>query len=333
MKQFRCRCGERVFFENTRCIACNTGLGFDPVSLEMVSVDWNGNTYADVRGQRYRLCKNQVDFDNCNWLIKEEAPEQYCKSCQLNRTIPNLKSAGNRKRWLILEKAKRRLVYSLLTHELPVLSQAHGWPNGLAFDFVEDRRSNPSVEEEFVSIGHLNGVITINVAEADDIYRLKMRTVMEELYRTVLGHFRHESGHYYFNLLVESECIEAFRLRFGDETIDYTGALENYYNNGPNADWTEQYISAYASAHPLEDWAETWAHYLLIKDGLETARAEGLIGAAQNQSLDYTLQQWIDTTIKVNQISRDLGLEDLYPFILNDNVREKLQFIDDLLHR
>ena len=331
MKQFRCRCGERVFFENTRCIACNTILGFDPMSLEMVSVDCNGTAYADGYGQSYRLCKNNVDFGNCNWLVKEESPEQYCRSCQLNRTIPNLKSASNRKRWLILEKAKRRLVYSLLTHKLPVQSQAHGWPNGLAFDFIEDKRSNPSVEEEFVGIGHLNGVITINIAEADDIYRLKMRTVMEELHRTVLGHFRHESGHYYFNLLVEGECIGAFRLRFGDETIDYTGALENYYNNGPSADWTERYISAYASAHPLEDWAETWAHYFLIKDGLETARAEGLIGSAQNQGLDHALQQWIDTTIKVNQISRDLGLEDPYPFILNDEVLGKLRFVHELL--
>ena len=331
MKRFKCRCGERVFFENTRCIACNTVLGFDPTTLEMVSLDWNGTAYEDVRRQSYRFCKNQVDFENCNWLVKKEAPEHYCKSCQLNRTIPYLKSAGNRKRWLILEKAKRRLVYSLLTNHLPVLSQAHGWPNGLAFDFIEDKRSNPSVEEEFVGIGHLNGVITINIAEADDIYRLKMRTVMEELYRTVLGHFRHESGHYYFNLLVEGEHIDAFRLRFGDETIDYTNALEDYYTHGPSADWTERYISAYASAHPLEDWAETWAHYLLITDGLETAQAEGLIGSPQHQNLDHTLRQWIDTTIKVNQISRDLGLEDPYPFILNDKVRQKLHFVHDLI--
>ena len=333
MKRFRCRCGERVFFENTRCIACNTVLGFDSAALEVVSLDWNGTVYEAGRGQRYRYCKNHMDFDNCNWLVREEASEHYCKSCQLNRTIPNLKSGGNRKRWLMLEKAKRRLVYSLLTHKLPVLSQAHGWPNGLAFDFIEDKRSNPSVDEEFVSIGHLNGVITINVTEADDIYRLKMRTVMKELYRTVLGHFRHESGHYYFNLLVENQCIDSFRLHFGDETIDYTDALEDYYSNGPRADWTEQYISAYASAHPLEDWAETWAHYLLIRDGLETAQAEGLIGSMQDLNLDNVLQQWIETTIKVNQISRDLGLEDPYPFILNDKVCKKLHFVHDLLRK
>ena len=333
MKRFRCRCGERVFFENTRCIACETVLGFDPITLEVLSLDWNGVAYEDDRGRSYKPCKNHADFNNCNWLIKKTAAEQYCKSCQLNRTIPNLKLAGNWERWSALEKAKRRLIYSLLTHRLPVLSQAHGWPNGLAFDFIEDKRSNPSVKEEFVGIGHLNGVITINVAEADDIYRLKMRTTMEELYRTVLGHFRHESGHYYFNLLVENDCIDSFRLQFGDETIDYTSALEDYYNNGPSADWSKQHISAYASAHPLEDWAETWGHYLLIKDGLETAQAEGLLGSVQSLSLDSGLQLWIDTTIKLNQLSRDLGLEDPYPFILNDKVREKLGFVHELLHK
>lgn len=329
MKKFSCECGKRVFFENTQCIACHTDLGFDPITLEVLALDWKGDCYHDSSGRRYRPCKNQTDFSNCNWLVPEQTSERYCKSCQLNRTIPDLTSSGNRERWQILEKAKRRLVYSLLALELPVRSKVHGWPDGLAFDFIEDQRSNPLVREQFVGTGHLNGVITINVAEADDVYRLKMRTVMDEVYRTVLGHFRHESGHYYFSLLVVNKFTDAFRSRFGDERIDYTEALDSYYDNGPTADWDTQFISAYASAHPFEDWAETWAHYLLIRDGLETARAEGWVEPAQD--LDHALQQWVDTTIKINQFNRDLGIEDPYPFIISDQVRDKLRFVHELL--
>lgn len=329
MKLFNCRCGHRVFFENIRCEACNSQLGFDPKSLEMISIDWISDHYEDSSGSAYRCCKNQIEFNNCNWLQRADAPEEYCWSCQLNRTIPNLSSPPNRGRWLSLEQAKRRLVYSLLTHDLPVRSRIQGWPDGLAFDFVEDQRSNPNVSEQFVGTGHQNGVITINVAEADDLFRLRMRLSVGEFYRTVLGHFRHESGHYYYHILVEDESLDAFQNKFGDAAQDYATALAAYYKNGPSQAWNSQFISAYASAHPLEDWAETWAHYLLIKDSIETACVEGLVKSSMY--FEQALQTWIDTAIKVNQINQDLGLDHPYPFVITDPVRDKLIFIDRLL--
>ena len=329
MKPFNCRCGHRVFFESTRCVACQSELGFDAVALEMVAVDRSKDHYQGSSGIQYRPCKNQAEFGNCNWLQRIDAPEEYCRSCQLNRTIPDLTVPTNSDRWLTLEQAKRRLVYTLLSLDLPVRSKAQGWPDGLAFDFVEDQRTNPNVEEQFVGTGHLNGVITINIAEADEVYRLQMRSSLGELYRTVLGHCRHESGHYYYYLLVKDEFKDAFRLQFGDETDDYARALAQYHKHGPCQDWRKQFISAYASAHPLEDWAETWAHYLLIKDSMDTARGEGLVEASPGFEQDLTA--WANIMITVNEINRDLGLEHPYPFVFSEAVRAKLNLVDQLL--
>lgn len=329
MKLFRCCCGHRVFFENIRCEACRGNLGFNPFNLEMVTIDGGADHYVDSKGTRYRYCRNQMEFGNCNWLQRADAAEDYCGSCQLNRTIPDLTSPPNLERWSSLEQAKRRLVYSLLNHGLPVRSKTPVWPDGLAFDFIEDQRSNPNVGEQFVGTGHLDGVITVNVAEADDIFRLKMRLALGEFYRTVLGHLRHESGHYYYHLLIQNETADRFGEVFGNRDYDYSKALREYYEKGPCPDWNTRFISAYASAHPLEDWAETWAHYLLIKDSMETARAEGVVESPPD--FKQELKIWIDMVININQINLDLGLEHPYPFVINDSVRDKFNFIDQLL--
>jgi len=63
---------------------------------------------------------------------------------------------------------------------------------------------------------------------------------------------------------------------FGDETTDYGAALGSYYREGPKPDWNRHYVTAYASSHPHEDWAETFAHYIHIVDTLDSARAYGI---------------------------------------------------------
>src|SRR6185436_17928775 len=196
-----------------------------------------------------------------------------CRSCRLDKVIPNLANAGAKEGWHRLESAKRRLLYTLIDLGLPV--------EGLAFQFLEDA---PGGNKVFT--GHEGGVITINVAEADDPFREKMRVQMGEAYRTLLGHFRHEVGHHYWERLVsQSDRLAGFRERFGDERADYDQARQRHYEQGPPADWGTRFVSVYASMHPWEDWAETWAHYLHMTDTLETARAHGVVVRAEGAAV------------------------------------------------
>jgi hypothetical protein len=91
----------------------------------------------------------------------------------------------------------------------------------------------------------------------------------------LLGHFRHEVGHYFWDRLVATDPhqLEEFRVLFGDDRQDYGEALKRHYDEGAPANWQDTYISMYATMHPWEDFAETWAHYLHIVDTLETAGA------------------------------------------------------------
>jgi hypothetical protein len=221
------------------------------------------------------------------------------------------------------------MLYGLLSLKLPQMSR-----RGLVFDFLEDKRSNPLVSVEHVLSGHAQGVITINAAEADASYREATKEAMNEPYRTLLGHFRHEIGHFYWEMLVEASAdLDAFRQLFGDEQQDYRQALDQYYADGPDADWQESYISAYASAHPLEDWAETWAHYLLMMETLETALSYDLIAKLeQDQLFENWLGEWMQLVVVMNALSRSTGHTDAYPFVISPTVQRKLQFIHDLLH-
>jgi hypothetical protein len=255
-------------------------------------------------------------------------PPGLCLNCGLNEVIPALDNADNLQLWTRVENAKRRLLYSLLSMGLP-LRYAAG--TALRFRLLEDRQRNPNVLESFVTIGHQQGTITLNIAEADDATRHAIRQQMSETYRTVLGHLRHESGHFYFaSLTGEADLLQQCRALFGDEQADYTASLEHYYQAGPVANWRENYISAYASAHPAEDFAESFAHVLHISDALETARSTGLTEAAENG--DW-LQQWAGLALALNDTNRSLGLDDVYPFYLSMGVRDKLNFVRGLISR
>jgi hypothetical protein len=331
MKRFYCDCGQEVFFDNLFCGACGHLLGFDPESQTLLTlmpseVAWQSAREPD---KTFVLCEHREHELQCNWLRLAELQQTQCVSCAMTRTIPVLSSSLNWRRWRTLEAAKRRMLYGLLGLHLP-LATLHG----LVFDFLEDKRSNPSVLNDHVLSGHGQGVITINAAEADASYREATKEAMNEPYRTLLGHFRHEVGHFYWEKLINaSPKLEAFRQLFGDEQQDYRLSLEEYYANGPDADWQANYISPYACAHPLEDWAETWAHYLLMMETLETAVSYGLI-ARQEQDRFFSnwLREWMQLVVVMNALSRSTGNTDAYPFVISASVERKLEFIHDLLH-
>ncbi len=350
MRLFYCdHCRQTLYFENFRCVQCDHALAYLPELAEIVSLApadeglWTPEA-PEVRGRLYRLCVNYADKNVCNWAVPAEQEDSLCLSCQLTETIPDLDQPGHHQAWYAMEVAKRRMIYSLLALRLPLASKAEDPEHGLAFRFMADP-AEPSEEAPAVLTGHADGVITVNLAEADDAEREKRRLAMHEPYRTLLGHFRHEVGHYYWDRLIrDSGWIEEFRALFGDDREDYGAALQRHYDQGPSADWQSQFVSSYASVHAWEDWAETWAHYLHITDSLETASACGLalrpagrnarqvrprfsLEEAENASFDDMMSDWFAMTYVLNSLNRGLGLKDLYPFVLAGPAVEKLRFV------
>ncbi len=342
MKTFPCSCGITLYFENFHCMACGATLGFLPDHLILSPIeplpDGSWRALAEqADGKRYRKCRNYSEQDACNWMVPVDDPDDFCLACRLNQVIPNLEKPGNRELWIRIEQRKRRLIYDLRRHRLPVYPKSTFPDIGLAFAFLED---DPNEFEFHVShgssqilTGHANGLITINIAEADDIEREKMRLQMNEQQRTLLGHFRHESGHYYWDRLVaDGPLLGVVRRVFGDERLDYAAALANYYQQGPVANWQQQFVSAYASAHPWEDWAECWAHVLQISDTLETAVAIGLAPPeVLAGSFADRIDHWIELALKINLLNRSLDQPDPYPFVLAPAVIEKLRVVDEVI--
>ncbi|MDN2579958.1 putative zinc-binding metallopeptidase [Aquibium sp. ELW1220] len=329
MKLFSCpACGGRLYFENDRCLACGTDVALAPEESRFVAV-----------GVEADGCRNATEC-GCNWIA---APEHdgYCRACALNRTIPDLAVDGNRDRWARIERAKRRLVYALLGFGLDVHPKSGpGDAEGLAFEFLAD------LPGERVLTGHDGGLITLNVIEADPAERERMRLAMGERYRTLLGHFRHEVGHYYWERLIRDDPaeLEAFRALFGDDREDYAEALRLHYEEGPSAGWQDSHVTPYAASHPWEDWAETWAHYLHITDTLEMADAFAIpidridaaanaAGLASDDEIDAILLRWLALTEVVNGINRCMGVSDLYPFVIASAVARKLDYVRLLLER
>ena len=308
---------------------------------------WRTSAEGAVDESAYRLCANYTEQDVCNWAVPGATSAALCESCRLTSTIPNLAAAGNREAWAKLETAKRRLVYALLNLALPLRDKLQEPERGVEFRFLNDA-INGYGDRSRVLTGHDNGVITINVAESDDVYREHQRLSHHEPYRTLLGHFRHEIGHYYWDRLIrDTKYLEPFRAMFGDERADYDTALKTYYASGPPDDWQEKFISVYASAHPWEDWAETWAHYLHIQDTLEVALEFSLVDrqvaleskstplqswfGLREKSFEEKIEAWSELTIALNSINRSMGLRDVYPFVLSDAVVAKLRFISEVI--
>ncbi len=352
MKIYNCDvCGSLTYFENTICVSCGSTLGYLPLLDNMSSLELIGENQwkalaPQAQGALFKKCQNYELEHVCNWMIAADFPSPFCISCELNETIPDLNIAENRIYWQKLEVAKRRLVYSLLRFGLPLRSKKFDPEKGLAFAFLANDTEFKLKEDERIMIGHDEGKITINVNEANDAIREKMRLDMNERYRTLLGHFRHEVGHYYWFLLIEDDAdlLLKFRNVFSDERLDYDEALKEYYKNGPRLNWQENYISAYASSHPWEDWAETWAHYFHMMDALETARSWKLTVNSKNGKESKTLgfedslrdfddlkEQWIYLSTALNSLNRSMGMKDVYPFVWSTAAVQKLRFIQQLM--
>jgi hypothetical protein len=347
MKLYSCaKCQNLLYFENTVCLQCNSVVGFDAAALSMKTlVPSDQNAFTDIKDKNsaWHFCAN-AEHQACNWLIPVNSPEQFCLACNLNRTIPYLGKPENLGEWRRIEVAKHRLVYSLSRLHLPVEKKQGNEEAGLIFEFLED--NDPAHK---VITQHDNGRIELNINEADEAQRVKNKLDLGERYRTLLGHFRHEIGHYYWDVFYrhnESEADE-YRKVFGDERADYDTALKQYYANGVPADWNTNFISQYATSHPWEDWAETWAHYLHLMDTLETAYNFGIavdpVKASDEQEMQakinrdpYTIEDfdkiiamWIPLTFAVNSLNRSMGHQDFYPFVIAAPVIAKLKFIHD----
>jgi hypothetical protein len=338
-----------VFFENSHCLKCGGVLGFLPDSLDLVALEkekenrWRRST-QEGKARQYRLCANGVQHGICNWVVPVEESNEFCEACRLNKMIPDLSVIGNLRRWGKLEIAKRRVLYSL--KHLGISTEPAGPNSGypFRFSFLADPPDGSKI-----MTGHCNGLITLAIAEADDDVREKRRVALKEAYRTLLGHVRHEVAHYYWQPLVGgSSRLEAFRKLFGDESVGYAEALQAYYRQGPPADWNQHYVTAYASAHPWEDWAETFAHYLHIQDTVETAAGFGLAlkprhPASQTmttdlkeldkayRSFDRILAAWFPLTYALNELNRGMGLPDACPFVLSDGAVNKLRFVHQVI--
>ena len=347
MRRFRCRCGALLFFDNSVCAACGSSLGFVPerLTLQALQPAQEGVWLTDD-GLAVRFCANHLNHAVCNWVMPADDPAPLCRSCRLNGIIPDLSVAEHLPLWHAVERAKRRLLYSLFALGLPVIGRDQDPEHGLIFDFPTDRRADTEFTERLetvpdVTTGHESGRITIDLAEADEIARLRARRELGERYRTLLGHFRHEIGHYYWFRRVNREpLLGEFRALFGDERVDYGEALQRHYGQSQaGALPPPDFISNYASAHPWEDWAETFAHYLHIVDGVETAAdyrisvEQRVMGAAglptQGGAGDFEalLADWHDLALALNSLNRSMGQEDPYPFVMSDPIHDKLKMI------
>ena len=355
MQTFACgNCGHLVFFENSICLRCGRSLGFvaDGWTIDTFDPhdqgDYTPHASADgAATTTYRRCAN-AGLASCNWMVATddvETDDGLCVACRLTRTRPNDDDVEALAAFARAEAAKRRLVYQLHDLDLPIVSRVDDPEAGLAFDLLSSR-------DDPIVTGHDEGVITIDLAESDDAHRTKVQQQLGEAYRTMLGHFRHEIGHYYWGVLVGSDraLLAECRALFGDDEADYADAIDRHYRDGPPAGWAERYVSSYATMHPYEDWAETFAHYLHIRDSLETAAAYRLMvggpvaapapeliavpaESSDPANVQALLDQWLPLTYALNAINRSMGKDDLYPFVLAKAVVAKLAFVHQVVTR
>ncbi|MBX7434035.1 putative zinc-binding metallopeptidase [Mycobacterium sp. Y57] len=332
MRDFMCpNCGQRLAFENSVCLNCGSALGFslDGMALLVIAPPGESEHAGAVDESDFQLCAN-LHLAECNWLVQKSPVPLLCVSCALTRTRPDDADTEALQAFATAEQAKRRLIVELCDLKLPIVGRDVDPDYGLAFDLL-------SSQSEKVFTGHHNGVITLDLAEGDDVHREQLRTSMDEPYRTLLGHFRHEIGHYYFYRLIgpSPDYLARFNSLFGDPYTDYQAELDRHYSQGAPAGWEDDYVSSYATMHPAEDWAETFAHYLHIRDTLDTAAAFGFAAAGANlerrvlgpSGFDTIIDRWLPLAWGLNMVNRSMGKDDLYPFVLPPKVLEKMRFI------
>ncbi|MCG5433645.1 putative zinc-binding metallopeptidase [Mycobacterium sp. MYCO198283] len=340
MRDFTCPvCGQHLAFENSISLQCGSPVGFslrDKAMLVIAEGEDSSHSGA-VDASRYRLCAN-LHLAQCNWLVEitpgEDSGGTLCEACRLTRTRPSDDDPEALAAFAVAEGAKRRLIAELHDLNLPIVGRDVDPELGLAFDLLSSRHQK-------VFTGHENGVITLDLAESDDVHREQLRISMAEPYRTLLGHFRHEIGHYYYFRLIgaDEHYLPRFKELFGDPNASYQDALDRHYSEGAPAGWEDHYVSSYATMHAAEDWAETFAHYLHIRDTLDTAAAFGMAPAGATferrvlgpSGFDTIIDMWLPLAWALNMVNRSMGRDDLYPFVLPPPVLEKMRFIHTVI--
>ncbi len=340
MQTFLCRCQNRIFFENDRCTKCNAELGFFPKSMSLsalVEPDPEG-WFVGPSGERAKKCERYGNA--CNWMVDEADGQPRCRACRLNQMEPTEAAFDQRPndggdtslrdKSMTMEAAKRRLLFTLYRLGLDVVGKDQDPEHGLAFALTRHDPENP---KKAAITGHADGLITLNLDEADPSLRERTRLRLGEHYRTVLGHFRHESGHYFWDVLVSDKPpLAEFRQLFGDETIDYGESLKKHYAEAAPFD-PNTHVTPYATMHPWEDFAETWAHYLHLVDTWETAQSFGVapVLAPASNAFEGKLAQWSELMIALNSLNRAMGQPDAYPFSIGSLVAKKLAFVERLI--
>jgi hypothetical protein len=332
MKTFACECGNRLFFGNTHCMKCGKPAGFCPACRRVSGlIPGENDTFtcgSPNCGTQLRKCHNYAVENVCNGCVpideQGESASPLCEDCQLTDVIPDLSISENRAYWARLEDAKRRVLFTVDLLNLPIGRPENDIEPKLQFDFMADA-------ERPVFTGHDNGHIIINLREADDVEREKARVAFREPQRTLVGHFRHELGHYFWDVLIKGRREEEFRKLFGDErSPSYEEALQRFYESGPPADWQQSFISAYATMHPWEDFAETFGTYLDLMSILDTAR--NMTGRQlRTQECQKLLAEYQQVGVLANELNREMGLRDLVPETFNDPAAQKLCFVHNLV--
>jgi len=336
MRDFHCpNCGQRLTFENSACLSCGSALGFslEQLALLVITNGDQGERVGAVDADDYQLCAN-LHLAECNWLVLKNDPGGLCASCALTVERPGDNDTEGLAAFARAEAAKRRLIAELHELKLPIVGRDHDPDYGLGFRLL-------SSGHEKVLTGHENGIITLDLAEGDDVHRAQLRVEMDEPYRTLLGHFRHEVGHYYFYRLItpSSDYLARFNELFGDPDADYQEALDRHYQDGAPDRWQESFVSSYATMHAAEDWAETFAHYLHIRDALDTSAWCGLAPASATfdrpalgpSAFPTIIEMWLPLSWSLNMVNRSMGHDDLYPFVLPEAVLDKMQFIHNVI--
>ncbi|WP_037110033.1 MULTISPECIES: zinc-binding metallopeptidase family protein [Nocardiaceae] len=342
MRALICRkCGQKLSFENSLCLNCHSALGFHLPTralLPLPDTDGDGAAEIDITTPgsdvdvTWKVCAN-LGTARCNWLVDTSTGEELCFSCRLTRTRPADDDVDAMVAYADAETNKRRVILELTELGLPIDGRDKDPETGLAFDLLSSANTQ-------VMTGHANGLVTLDLAEGDDVHREQLRVSMSEPYRTLVGHFRHEIGHYFQMVLVGTgEHRPRFEELFGDPDTDYQAALDRHYNEGAPENWEDDYVSSYATMHPAEDWAETFAHYLHIRDTLDTAAAFGMAPAGStldsplpgDVGFDQIVEWWLPLSWALNQINRSMGHQDLYPFVLPPTVLDKMRFVHQLI--
>ena len=329
MRTFDCCCGNSLFFQSTYCVSCKRATGLCPACQQVVPLIDKADGILccgnQACGVHVAKCFNGENNDFCNRLVLSNTSEPglLCDYCCLTSVIPDMPVEGNYEKWMRLEQAKQRVLYMLDQIGLEFRSLDNTSEPKLSFEFKADG-------EKPVSTGHKNGCITINVREADSVERERSRVELREPQRSLVGHFRHELGHFFWERLVKGKLETPFRALFGDKrTPNYQEALTNYYQTGPAMNWSDNYISAYATMHPWEDFAETFSAYLDMVSVVDTANHFGVTGG---DLLDFNsmLKSYSRVGLIANELNRDMGLLDLVPQVFVAPVVEKLRFVHQL---